>query len=111
MSQKIKMYNKYTVYIYLGYNLFNVYIRKLVSAASFHLHKPIHSSKANTVAENLFILRFLVLPHLHRERSSRLLRVRGLLERSWKWCDRDFLAFLDAVKREIYLKHLVLINI
>ncbi len=71
-------------------------------AASFHLHKHIYSSKANTMAGNLFILRFLVLPHLHRERGSwNLLRVRVLLERSWKWCGRDFHAFLDAVNREI----------
>ncbi len=53
-------------------------------AASFHLHKHIYSSKANAVAENLFILCFLVIPHLHRERGSCLLRVRALLERNWK---------------------------
>ncbi len=78
-------------------------------AASFHLHKHIYSSKANTVAGNLFILRFLVLPHLHRERGSWLLRVRALLERSWKWRSRDFHAFLDAVNREIYLVHLIVL--
>ncbi len=30
-------------------------------------------------------------------------------ERSWKWRARDFHAFLDAVNREIYLKHLVVL--
>ncbi len=54
-------------------------------AASFHLHKhiyiysfqersdteqDIYSSKANTVAGNLFILRFLMVPHLHREENA-----------------------------------------
>ncbi len=37
----------------------------------------VYSSKANAVAGNLFILRFLVLPHLHRERCSWLLKVRA----------------------------------
>ncbi len=73
-------------------------------AASFHLHKHIYSS--NTVAGNLFILRFLVVHHLHRERGSWLLRVRALLERSWKWRSR---AFLDTVNREIYLEHLIVL--
>ncbi len=76
-------------------------------AASFHLHKHIYSSKANTVAGNLFFLRFLVLPHFHR--GSWLLRVRALLERSWKWRSRDLHAFLDAVNREIYLEHLIVL--
>ncbi len=78
-------------------------------AASFHLHKHIYiySSKTNAVAGNLFILWFLVLPHLHREHSSWLLRVGALLGRSWKWHGRDFHAFLDAVNREIYLEYLV----
>ncbi len=79
-------------------------------AASFHHHKHlyIYRSRANTVAGNLFILRFLVLPHLHRDRDSwNLLRVRALLDRSWKWRGRDFRAFLDAVNREIYLEHLI----
>ncbi len=53
-----------------------------------------------------------MLPHLHRERGSWLLRVRALLERSCKWRDCDFHTFLDAVNREIYLLHLaVLIKI
>ncbi len=70
----------------------------------------IYSSKANTVTGNLFILRFLVLPHLHRERCSwNFLRVRALLERSWKWCGRDLNAFLDAVNREIYLEQLIVL--
>ncbi len=49
---------------------------------SSHLHKHIYiyiyiyiySSRDNTVAGNLFILRFLVLPHLHKERGSWMLR-------------------------------------
>ncbi len=52
-------------------------------AASFHLLKHIFSSKANTVAGNLFILRFLMLPHLHREENA----VHGTCsesERFWK---------------------------
>ncbi len=67
----------------------------------------IYSSNANTVAVNLFILRFLMLPHLHREHGSWLLRVRALLDRSWKWRSRDFHAVLDAVNRDIYLENLI----
>ncbi len=67
------------------------------------------SSKANAVAENLFIRRFLMFPHLHRERGSRSFRFRALFERSWKWCGHDLPGFLDAVNREIYLQHLVVL--
>ncbi len=61
------------------------------------------------MAGNRFILQFLVLPNLHRERCSWLLRVRELLERSWKWRCCDLHAFLEAVKREIYLEHLIVL--
>ncbi len=40
-----------------------------------------------------------MLPHLHRERGSWLLRVRALLERSCKWRGCDFHTFLDAAEQ------------
>ncbi len=61
------------------------------------------------MAGNLFILRFLVLHHLHRERASWFRRVRVLLERSWKWRGHDFHKFLDALSREIYLEYIIVL--
>ncbi len=37
---------------------------------SINIYICIYSSKANTVAVNLFTPQFLVLPHLHRDRGS-----------------------------------------
>ncbi len=78
--------------------------RYFVYFFSSHLHKHIkYSSRANTVAGNLFILRFLVL---HHQRTCFMV-AQSSLERSWKWRSRDFHAFLDTVNREIYLERLI----
>ncbi len=76
-------------------------------AASFYLHKHIYiyiySSKANTVAGSLFILRFLEILHLHRERGAwNLLRVRALLETSWKWWATIYMHFRHGEQGNLF---------
>ncbi len=57
------------------------------------------------MAGNLFILRFLVLPHLHKERGSWMLRA------LWKEGENGAAAIsiLFLFLREIYLEHLIVL--